>query len=123
MGPLGVKYLFVDGECLNVVLQKIGDRYLSGARPALDWERLRTPFRKVFYYDGIPVQREMRMRPLILLASRPSARNLREIETQPGYHVRTGEARHRRGRGNQQKMVDVQLAVDALLMASRGWAE
>ncbi|MBM3564031.1 MAG: NYN domain-containing protein, partial [Alphaproteobacteria bacterium] len=36
------------------------------------------------------------------------------------YHVRTGEARHRRRRGNEQKMVDVQLAVDTLSMASRG---
>ena len=50
----------------------------------------------------------------------PKRQELAQIERQPGYHVRTGEARHRRRRGNEQKMVDVQFAVDALLMASRG---
>jgi uncharacterized LabA/DUF88 family protein len=81
---------------------------------------VRKSYRKVYYYDAIPVQRPDE--DDIAYSSRvaPKRSELEGIERQDGYHVRTGEAHHRRRHGNQQKMVDVQLAVDALLMASRG---
>jgi uncharacterized LabA/DUF88 family protein len=115
-----VSYLFVDGECLNRLLDKIEERYFGNVRPLLDWRRVRGLHRKVFYYDAIPVQKPAEDDNTYSTRVAPKRRELAEIERQSGYHVRTGEAHHRRRRGNEQKMVDVQLAVDALLMASRG---
>lgn len=115
-----VSYLFVDGECLNCTLDKIGERYFGKARPLLDWTRVRSGHRKVYYYDAIPVQKPGEDDNTYSTRVAPKRLELAGIERQPGFHVRTGEAHHRRRRGNEQKMVDVQLAVDALLMASRG---
>jgi hypothetical protein len=115
-----VSYLFVDGECLNRMLDKIGEGYFGKVRPLLDWRRVRGVHRKVFYYDAIPVQTPGEDDNTHSTRVAPKRRELAEIERQPRYHVRTGEAHHRPRRGNEQKMVDVQLAVDTLLMASRG---
>jgi hypothetical protein len=115
-----ISYLFIDGACLNATLRKIGERYLGGVTPSLDWTRMRKPHRKVFYYDAIPVQRPDEDDNAHSARVAPKRSELASIERQDGYHVRTGEAHRRRGKGNEQKMVDVQLAVDALLMASRG---
>ncbi|WP_283472094.1 NYN domain-containing protein [Methylosinus trichosporium] len=67
-----------------------------------------------------PFQKPERTRQYLTRERYSKNSELSEIDRQPRYHVRTGEARHRRKRGNEQKMVDVQLAVDALSMASRG---
>jgi uncharacterized LabA/DUF88 family protein len=117
---VSASYLFVDGECLNATLEKIGDRYFDGTKPPINWERLRMGHRKAFYYDAVPVQKSDEDDGAHTVRVAPKRAELAEIEKQPGYHVRTGETHHRRRRGNEQKMVDVQLAVDALLMASRG---
>ena len=114
-----VSYLFVDGECLNCTLKKRQDRYFGNAKPLLDWKRVRMGHRKIFYYDAISVQKQGEDDNTYSTRVAPNGRNWRASKG-TGFHVRTGEARHRRGRGNEQKMVDVQLAVDALLMASRG---
>ena len=87
---------------------------------SLDWTRLRSQHRKVFYYDAILVRRPDEDDNTYSTRVAPKRLELEGIERAAGYHVRTGEAYRRRGRGNEQKMVDVQLAVDALLMASRG---
>lgn len=102
------------------MLDKIGERYFGKVRPFLDWGRVRGVHRKVFYYDAIPVQKPGEDDTTHSTRVAPKRRELAEIERQLRYHVRTGETHHRRRRGNEQKMVDVQLAVDALLMASRG---
>jgi hypothetical protein len=116
---VSISYLFIDGECLSATLRKIGERYLGGVTPSLDWTRVRKPHRKVYYYDAIPVQRpDEDDNAHSIRAAKHS--ELAGIEREAGFHVRTGEAHRRRRRGNEQKMVDVQLAVDALLMASRG---
>ena len=115
-----VSYLFIDGECFGCALEKIGERYFGGVRPVLDWSKVAAGHRKAFYYDAIPVQRHEEEDSAYSTRVNPKRLELASIERQPSYHVRTGEAHHRRRRGNEQKMVDVQLAVDALLMASRG---
>jgi uncharacterized LabA/DUF88 family protein len=105
---------------INQTLAKFGERYFGGVKPVLDWSRVGREKRKVFYYDAIPVQMAGEDDNAHSARVAPKRQELAQIERQPRYHVRTGEARHRRGRGNEQKMVDVQLAVDSLLMASRG---
>jgi uncharacterized LabA/DUF88 family protein len=81
---------------------------------------MRARHRQVFYYDAIPVPRPNEDDTAHSLRVAPKRSELAGIERVAGYHVRTGEAHHRKRRGNEQKMVDIQLAVDALLMASRG---
>lgn len=108
------------GGCLNETLRKIGVRYLGGVTPSLDWTEVRKPYRKVFYYDAILVRRPDEDDNTYSTRVAPKRLELEGIESKAGYHVRTGEAHKSPRRGNEQKMVDIQLAVDALLMASRG---
>lgn len=118
--PLPVTYLFVDGANLANALAGLSKLYFSGRPVELDWSRLRGPHRKAFYYDAVPVQSEKEDDQTYSARVAPKRAELSAIERQPHWHVRSGDVRHRKGRGNEQKMVDVQLAVDALLMASRG---
>lgn len=101
-------------------LQRVWDRYFGGDQPPLDWLAIRGSHRKVFYYDAIPVQQASEDDNTHAARVAPKRAELAHIERQKGFHVRTGDVRHRRRRGNEQKMVDVQLSVDALLTASRG---
>lgn len=119
--PPEVSYLFVDGANFASVIGSLADRYFAGNNPILDWQRLRGSHRKAFFYDAIPVQRPGEDANTYETRVAAKRGELAHIEGQRGFHVRTGEVRRRGSRrGNEQKMVDVQLAVDALLMASRG---
>lgn len=118
--PQPTSYLFIDGDNLRCTLNKMSERVFGGATLPIDWGRLRGSHRKVFYYDAIPVQQHQEEDGAYAARVAPKRAELAAIERQPGYHVRSGDAVHRKRRGNEQKMVDVQLAVDALLMASRG---
>ena len=115
-----IEYLFIDGECLNRTLSKLAAIYFEGERPPLSWVHVRNFNRKVFYYDAIPVQNYQEDDNSYSARTASKRSELAFIERQPAVHVRTGDARYRKRRGNEQKMVDVQFAVDALLMASRG---
>ena len=112
-------YLFVDGDNLRQTAQKISDRSFGGQIIPINWNKLRGHHRKVFYYDAIPVQQYQEDDSTYFSRVAPKRVELAAIERHAGYHVRSGDAVHRKRRGNEQKMVDVQLAVDALLMASR----
>jgi uncharacterized LabA/DUF88 family protein len=116
----GASYLFVDGNSLTHALSRIGERYFDGAMPVINWAGLKAHHRKVFYYDAIPVQIYGELDADYNLRSAPKIAELASIERQPGFHVRSGDSIFRKKRGNEQKMVDVQLAVDAMQMAGRG---
>jgi uncharacterized LabA/DUF88 family protein len=113
-------YLFIDGANFRRTLSKISDRFFGGVLLPLDWTKLRGTHRKVFYYDAIPVKQPQEDDSVYAARVAPKRQELAKIEREAGYHVRSGDAVHRRRFGHEQKMVDVQLAVDALLMASRG---
>lgn len=115
-----VTYRFVDGASLDGSLADLAARYLDGAPLPISWPRFASGARKTFYYDAIPVQApgESETDHAARIAPKRAALDL--IERQPAFHVRTGDVRRRRRVGNEQKMVDVHLAVDALSMASRG---
>lgn len=112
-----VTYCFIDAASLNMARQKMDEVYFDGEAPPFDWAYFGE--HKTFYYDAIPVQVAGEDEPTYAARIKPKIDELGMIERLPRYHVRTGDLRHRRRRGNEQKMVDVQLAVDALLMASR----
>jgi len=113
-------YLFIDAESLNHAIAEFSETYVGEARLKIDLSRLRAQHRKVFFYDAIPVQGRDEGDAEYLQRVAPKRAELAIVERIPGFHVRTGDVHRRKGRGNEQKMVDVHLAVDALLMASRG---
>lgn len=113
-------YLFVDGASFGRSLQDISKDYFNGADLEVNWSKFRSGFRKVFYYDAIPVQEDGESEEDYSERIGPKTKFLDNVERQSGFHVRTGDVRRRRTRGNEQKMVDVQLSVDSLLWASRG---
>lgn len=114
-------YLFIDGGNLSAVVRDFRQKYLAGAEVPMRWDRVGIGFNKIYYYDAVPVQNEGEGDAEYGTRVAPKRAELAEIERQAGYHVRSGDVRrHNRRRGNEQKMVDVHLAVDALLMASRG---
>lgn len=114
------RYLFVDGESFRTCLRRICQRAFQDDAPTIAWNNLRADYRRVYFYDAIPVQMDSENEISYVSRVTPKRSELAFIDRQPGYHVRSGDAVHRRRRGNEQKMVDVQLAVDALLMANRG---
>jgi uncharacterized LabA/DUF88 family protein len=113
-------YMFIDGASFRQCLEEISNIFFDGVVPNVDWNRLRDKHDKVFYYDAIPVQLPDEEISVYLNRIAPKQIELAQIERQSGYHIKTGDAHKRRNRGNEQKMVDVQLAVDALQAASRG---
>lgn len=115
-----ISYLFIDGASFQSALNELFGLFFLGEEQEVHWGNLRGMHKKVFYYDAIPVQLPDEDIDRYLGRVNPKQVELAKIERQPGYHVRTGDAHKRRNRGHEQKMVDVQLAVDALLAASRG---
>ncbi|WP_176223020.1 NYN domain-containing protein [Aurantimonas sp. 22II-16-19i] len=113
-------YLFVDAESFRHALVDISSIYFDRAVIKVDWSRLREGHQKVFYYDAVPVQRADEDENAYAVRVRPKRDELSAIEREPACHVRTGDMKHRKTRGNEQKMVDVQLAVDAMNAASKG---
>lgn len=116
-----VRYMFIDGNALRMTLSEVGAPYLyKGLQVPLNWNDLAGRCRKAFYYDAIPARKHGETEPDHAIRTEEKRKELEAIMRQPRFHVRTGDAHESRSGRNQQKMVDVQLAVDALLMASRG---
>lgn len=113
-------YLFIDGESFNHMRQRVSSTFFAGIPMEIEWGRVKGEHRKVFFYDAIPVQGHNESGHDYDARVAGKRAELASMERETAYHVRTGDAITRRRRGNEQKMVDVQLAVDALLMASRG---
>ncbi|MFC3068429.1 NYN domain-containing protein [Phenylobacterium soli] len=109
-------YMFVDGACLQEMIQAASERYLEpGFVFEIDYRALRGTHAKVYYYDAIPRSGADASDEQI----EAKAQELGLIGRQDGYHVRSGEA-VRRKKAWTQKMVDVQLAVDMMSLAARG---
>lgn len=54
-----VKYLFIDGACLDDILTRIGKEFFNGEKIELRYERLAEFYDKVFYYDALPHQKKV----------------------------------------------------------------
>lgn len=120
VGQAQSSYIFIDGNNLQSTLRDIETEFFEGRGIELDWEKVKGDHRKAYYYDAVPLQLPDESDTDYRVRVEPKLEYLRHIERQSGFHVRTGDAVSRRRQGLQQKMVDVQLAVDALSMASRG---
>ncbi|QLE52915.1 NYN domain-containing protein (plasmid) [Nostoc sp. C057] len=119
-GPEKVKYLFIDGGCLDSLLEALSNGLFGGTKLEIDYARLATGFHKVFYYDCLPAKKQgedetichNRIQTKVELFN-----NLRSVEK---FHVYEGTARYRdRRRGQEQKQVDIMIAVDMLTHSFR----
>lgn len=118
--PRIASYLFIDGNNVARTVEKFAEVALDGRIPPIRWEELRSSHRKAFYYDAIPARKRDEDEAAYEHRSAAKREQLREVERLAGYHVRSGSSFHEGTRRERQKKVDVQLAVDALLWASRG---
>jgi uncharacterized LabA/DUF88 family protein len=120
-GPQEISYLFVDGACLDKVLEGWGRDFGDGQPAQINYVRLADSYAKVFYYDAIPAKKldeadadyDARIEPKL-----SKIRALRELDK---YHVYEGDQRRGANRKDrpEQKKVDVLIAVDMLLHTVR----
>jgi uncharacterized LabA/DUF88 family protein len=119
-----MKYAFVDGNHLRVTFGETVEK-LFDQKVAIDFLALRDRCgaSKLFYYDAVDYHSKDKE------TAEAKERRVAEMETEldriqatPGCHVRRGETRGRssKRRDTRQKMVDVQLAVDAMQYAANG---
>lgn len=114
LGEPMVSYLFLDGNSLRSRIGRVAKRYANGADLSVNWWGPLGGHKKVFYYDAVPVRLSgeteddysTRIRPIVELHAK--------ISSIGGYRVNEGDARFRSGRGQEQKKVDVMIAVDML---------
>jgi uncharacterized LabA/DUF88 family protein len=119
-GPAEITYLFVDGASLSYALQDASSRYFSNVPIEIDYSRFGSFFTKIFYYDAIPVQEQDESEADYKKRIAAKESQLRHIRSFDRYHVYEGEARRRKGRGLEQKKVDVLITVDMLMHSFRG---
>ena len=113
-------YFFIDAGCFNAAMKDVSQRYFFDDSPRINWAAVRGYNRKAYYYDAIPTQIYGEDETDYNRRVEPKRQELATISHVTGFHVRTGLVKKGGARrGNEQKMVDVQLAVDALFKASR----
>jgi len=113
-GPREINYLFVDGAALHSQIEAISTKYFDGRTFEVDYRKLSGNHTKTFYYDAVPVRQPGETDEDY--RTRTEARRQRHdvASRSHGVHVYEGNARKRRGRGYEQKKVDVMIAVDML---------
>ncbi|MFO1243662.1 MAG: NYN domain-containing protein [Ramlibacter sp.] len=107
-----VKYLFIDGGYLDVLIQTYSKKFYPSGNADFDYSKLGLGFTKVFYYHSPPNDESTPEKHDAAKAERYD--RLIESLQLPGWHVSHG--RRKLGKYNRytQKQVDVQIAVDLL---------
>jgi len=117
-GTLEVHYMFIDGEQLRRTLDEVGTEWF-GKPIEIDYTRLQGSCQKVFYYDCLPAKRASADEAVYerkLAEKRSFFDRLRSLA---GWHVSEGLARHRKKERQEQKEVDILIAVDMLTHTHR----
>lgn len=96
------------------LFRKLGG-YLPNQKPLeLDWRRISHGYRKVFYYDALPGKQQSESdQDFNQRLTKAEGFHL-YLQTLDRYRVNEGSLRWRKGRGNEQKKVDIMIAVDML---------
>ena len=117
-GPKEVHYMFIDGEQLRCTAEDVGKIWF-GKPVEIDYQALQGACQKVFYYDCLPAKAagaddaEYQARYDAKLAF------FNKLRALPGWHVSEGLARHRKRERQEQKEVDILIAVDMLTHTHR----
>ena len=121
---MGHWYAFVDGANFRVLVEATRRYYGLEADNVFDFE---TAFKnlfprtsRVFYYDSLPPKKDNQSDQQYLAELASVEKLFKTINSCGGVHVKTGVARHRKGRGVEQKGVDILLALEAFRHAVGG---
>ena len=114
MGSKEIKYLFIDGACLQMILKHTSERFFDGKSIELDYHELAREFDKVFYYNCLAPQNSDEPREEYEERIQPQVDFFNQLRKIDKYHVFEGITRRRRGVA-QQKKVDIMIAVDMLM--------
>ncbi|MFB2563665.1 NYN domain-containing protein [Rhizobium sp. IMFF44] len=112
-------YFFVDAGSLRSHLDQTAKRLFAGQKFEIDYRKLRGSYTKAFLYDAVPVKKSDESDDDYRERTKSINEELSAASRVDGLHVYTGDARWRRNRGNEQKKVDILIAVDMLTHAFR----
>jgi uncharacterized LabA/DUF88 family protein len=115
-----ISYLFIDGGCLDCVLGTFSKELFSDQEIEIDYYRLAQGYKKVFYYDCLPDQKRDESDSDYQNKIKPKVNLFNKLKSFDGFHVYEGTARFRdKRRGQEQKQVDIMIAVDMLTHSFR----
>jgi len=117
-GPKEVQYLFIDGEQLRRTAEEVGKDWF-GAPVDIDYRALQGTCQKVFYYDCLPAKPSGADEGAYRLKYDNKIAFFNQLRAIPGWHVSEGLARHRKKERQEQKEVDILIAVDMLTHTHR----
>lgn len=114
-GPKEIKYLFIDGGCLTVCLDRMSATYAGGAVLDLNYGTLTRDYSKVFYYDALPERKSDEDEQAYRARTARQRHLLDRLSSLDRFHVYEGDVRRSFSRrGPEQKKIDVMIAVDML---------
>ncbi|MBH5398576.1 NYN domain-containing protein [Bradyrhizobium sp. CNPSo 4010] len=114
------KYLFIDGACLRTTIEEIGKRYVPGQVLRIDYDRLTGGYDKVFYYDALPAKRNGETDEEFGVRRDAAIAFHDQLGSLDRFHVYEGDTRKSPTvRKQEQKKVDVMIAVDMLTHSFR----
>ena len=115
-----IKYLFIDGGCLDSLLETLSNGLFGGTKLEIDWYQLTRGFHKVFYYDCLPAKKQEEDDTEYQNRIKPKIELFNHLKSVDRLHVYEGTARYRdKRRGQEQKQVDIMIAVDMLTHSFR----
>jgi uncharacterized LabA/DUF88 family protein len=119
-GLTKIRYLFIDGGCLDSVLATFSKELLSDQEIEIDYSRLAQGYHKVFYYDCLPDKKTGENDSVYQNRIKPKIDLFNKLKSLDRFHVYEGTARFRdKRRGQEQKQVDIMIAVDMLTHSFR----
>ena len=117
-GPKEVRYMFIDGEQLRRTAEEVGNDWF-GKAVDIDYRSLQGDCQKVFYYDCLPAKQVGGDEPLHQAKLEAKVAFFNRLRSLPGWHVSEGLAKHRKKARQEQKEVDILIAVDMLTHTHR----
>jgi uncharacterized LabA/DUF88 family protein len=108
-----IKYLFIDGACLDDILKRISAEIFDNDVIELMYERLSSSYDKVFYYDALPRQNKGESKEVFGKRLTKKENFLNHLKLLDKFHVYEGVVFERKEKLTQ-KAVDIMIAVDML---------
>lgn len=119
-GPEKIKYLFIDGGALDSLLESLSAGLFNSEKLEIDYQILAEDYSKIFYYDCYPAQKTGESTADYEARIQPKSELFSLLRSLDGFHVYEGTSRYRKRRGGQeQKQVDIMIAVDMLTHSFR----
>jgi uncharacterized LabA/DUF88 family protein len=110
-----VRYLFVDGGSLDSLLASFSKGLFGERQVEIDYSKLGDGYHKVFYYDCLPAQKHNEAESDYQQRLALKTKLFNQLKELDKFHVYEGTARFRdRNKGQEQKQVDIMIAVDML---------